>query len=108
MYYAKNSENEEKQFIGTVNVNEACVLMGVSRAITQFSDYDLVTYFMDIQNVRLIKQAMKIIIYSALCENITKLSHIHNQLQRFQAKLKGMYKGHKHSTVLSVMLTHLH
>lgn len=102
MSCAKNLENEEKQLIGTVNVNQAWVLMGVSRVITQISTYDFVTFFMHIQNVQLIRQAIKIVIYSALCEEITKLSHIHNQLQRFkyfQAKLKG----HNHSTVLSVM-----
>jgi hypothetical protein len=39
-------ENTEKQLAGAVNVNQDCVWMGVSRAITQISTSNLVAIFM--------------------------------------------------------------
>jgi hypothetical protein len=47
-------KNKEKQFTGAVNVMQACVWMGVSRAFTQISASNLAAFFTHQQDVQLI------------------------------------------------------
>jgi hypothetical protein len=52
--------------------------MDVLRATTQISTYNLVAFFSHTQHVQLIRSAIKIMISSALCEKIIKVTHVHN------------------------------
>jgi hypothetical protein len=61
--------DRKEKLIDAVNVKQKCVWMGISRAITQIFSLNLDAFFMHIQNVQLIKQAIKVIISSALCKN---------------------------------------
>jgi hypothetical protein len=59
-------KNEEKQFIGALNVKQNYIWMGLSRAITQISTSNLVTFFVNTQNVQLIRYANTIAILLAV------------------------------------------
>jgi hypothetical protein len=59
MSCAENTVNEEKHFIGAVNVKQNCVWMGVSKAIIQISGNFLHAYI-----------GCSIITYSSLCEKL--------------------------------------
>jgi hypothetical protein len=48
-------DNKEKQFTGAVDVKQNCVWIGVSRAVTQISTSNLVAFFMQMQDVQLIR-----------------------------------------------------
>jgi hypothetical protein len=58
-------------FYGAGNAKQ----MDSSRAITCISTSNMIAFFMYIQDVQLIREAIKIIISSALYEQTVKLSH---------------------------------
>jgi hypothetical protein len=63
-------DNKEKQFAGAVNVKQNCICMGVSRAVTQISTSNLVAFFMQMKDVQLIRQVIKIIISLAFVRTL--------------------------------------
>jgi hypothetical protein len=70
---AENVADKKKKLIDALNVKQNCVWMGISRAVTQIFSLTLVVFIMHIQNIQLIKQAVKVIISSALCKNSYKI-----------------------------------
>jgi hypothetical protein len=64
--HAQNTEDEEKQFTGTLIVKHKCFWMAVLRAIKQILTYNLVAFFTHIQNAQLI------IYYTVACRSVAK------------------------------------
>jgi hypothetical protein len=97
----KKAKPHRRVMCCTVNVKHACLKMGVSKAITQFSTYNLAAFFTNIWDVQLLEYAIKLQflqfrvekkIYKIISHTYLAMSSVAAQLAASQEGLSSVSK----------------